>query len=151
MTAAVPSPEPASQSASKSINTFSAVFQVSIGTEEPPGITALKLSHPPMIPPQCLSMSSLNEILISSSNTPGLFTCPETANNFVPALFFLPKPANHEAPLQRIVGTTATVSTLVTVVGHPYNPAFAGNGGFILGFPCLPSKDSIKPVSSPQI
>ena len=32
-----------------------------------------------------------------------------------------------------IVGMTATVSTFVTVVGQPYNPEFAGKGGFSLG------------------
>jgi hypothetical protein len=34
------------------------------------------------------------------------------------------------------VGDTATVSTLVTVVGQPYRPTLAGNGGFNLGLPC---------------
>ena len=43
------------------------------------------------------------------------------------------------------------VSTLVTVVGHPNTPTFAGKGGFNLGLPCLPSSDSIKAVSSPQM
>lgn len=47
---------------------------------------------------------------------------------------------NQEAPLLSIVGATATVSTLVTVVGHPYSPALAGNGGFNLGFPVFPSR-----------
>jgi hypothetical protein len=32
---------------------------------------------------------------------------------------YLPKLANQLAPLLKIVGQTATVSTLVTVVGHP--------------------------------
>jgi len=32
-----------------------------------------------------------------------------------------------------MVGQTATVSTLVTVDGQPNKPAFAGNGGLILG------------------
>ena len=50
-----------------------------------------------------------------------------------------------------IVGTTATVSTLVTVVGHPYKPALAGKGGLSLGSPDLPSSELIKAVSSPQI
>jgi hypothetical protein len=50
-----------------------------------------------------------------------------------------------------MVGQTETVSTLVTVVGQPYNPTPAGNGGFTLGLPGLPSKDSIKADSSPQI
>ena len=51
-------------------------------------------------------------------------------NNFVPVLLGFPSPANHSAPRRRIVGTTAMDSTLLTVVGHPYNPTFAGNGGF---------------------
>ena len=63
------------------------------------------------------------------------------ANSLVPLLFFLPKDENQLAPLLIIVGTTATVSTLVTVVGHPYKPALAGKGGFNLGLPDFPSKD----------
>lgn len=47
------------------------------GVEEPPGITAKRLSQPPMTPPACLSMSSLRGILISSSTVQGVFTCPE--------------------------------------------------------------------------
>ena len=35
------------------------------------------------------------------------------------------------------------VSTLLTVVGQPNIPTSAGNGGFSLGFPALPSIDSI--------
>ena len=35
--------------------------------------------------------------------------------------------------LRSIVGTTAIVSTLLTIVGHPYNPTKAGKGGFNLG------------------
>ena len=42
-----------------------------------------------------------------------------------------------------LTGATATVSTLATVVGHPNTPTSAGNGGFIRGFPCLPSKLSM--------
>ena len=38
-----------------------------------------------------------------------------------------------------MVGHTATVSTFVTVVGQPYSPAFAGNGGFRRGIPYFPS------------
>ena len=30
----------------------------------------------------------------------------------------------------------AHVSTLVTVVGQPYRPTLAGNGGFNRGLPC---------------
>ena len=37
----------------------------------------------------------------------------------VPVFFSLPKDANHFPPLLRIVGTTAIVSTLLIIVGHP--------------------------------
>jgi len=59
--------------------------------------------------------------------------------SFVPELFFRPNPANQFAPRLQIVGATATVSTLATVVGHPNNPTSAGKGGFKRGFPCFPS------------
>ena len=58
---------------------------------------------------------------------------------------------NHFAPLLKIVGTTAIVSTLFTIVGHPYKPIKAGKGGFNLGCPFFPSILSNKAVSSPQI
>ncbi len=70
---------------------------------------------------------------------------------FVPVLFFLPIALNQEAPLLIIVGATAIVSTFVTVVGHPYNPAAAGKGGFNLGCPFFPSRLSKSAVSSPHI
>ena len=87
----------------------------------------------------------------SSSTTMGLFTWPLIANNLVPLLLGLPKLENHDAPLLKIVGDTAMVSTFVTVVGHPNTPTFAGKGGLRRGLPCLPSSDSIKAVSSPQM
>ena len=50
------------------------------------------------------------------------------------------------------MGTTAAiVSTLFTTVGQSYKPFTAGNGGFIRGLPLLPSNDSNKAVSSPQM
>ena len=88
---------------------------------------------------------------ISSSTVQGLLTCPEMQNSLVPALFLRPKLANQSAPRRRMVGATATVSTFVTVVGQPYRPTPAGNGGFKRGFPCLPSSDSMSAVSSPQM
>lgn len=80
----------------------------------------------------------------------GLLTCPEIQNNLVPLLLGLPKLENHSADLLIIVGQTETVSTLVTVVGHPKTPALAGKGGLTLGYPAFPSKEVIKAVSSPQ-
>merc|ERR1712046_121675 len=101
-----------------------------------------------MTPPQCLSMSSLKGILISSSTVTGLLTCPEMQKSLVPEFFGRPKDVNQDAPRRMIVGQTETVSTFVTVVGHPYKPALAGNGGFKRGRPGLPSSDSISADSS---
>ena len=80
-----------------------------------------------------------------------MFTLPEIQNIFVPVFFGLPKEENHLLPLFKIVGTTAIVSTLLIIVGHPYKPISAGKGGFSLGRPFFPSKLSSSAVSSPQI
>ena len=55
------------------------------------------------------------------------------------------------APFATMCGTTASVSTLLMVVGQPKSPAAAGNGGLIRGFPRLPSIEFISAVSSPQM
>ena len=72
---------------------------------------------------------------MDSSTTMGFLTWPEIPNSFVPRLFSLPKELNQEAPLRRMVGDTAMVSTLVTVVGQPKTPTLAGNGGLRRGLP----------------
>jgi len=63
---------------------------------------------------------------------------PDIPNSFVPELLGRPRPANQPAPLRKMVGDTATVSTFVTVVGQPNNPMLAGKGGFRRGLPCRP-------------
>merc|ERR1719225_797962 len=60
--------------------------------------------------------------------------------SLVPLFLVRPKLANQSAPRLQIVGATATVSTLVTVVGQPNTPTSAGKGGFRRGLPCLPSR-----------
>ena len=62
-----------------------------------------------------------------------MFTLPEIQKILVPVFFGLPKLENHLEPLLKIVGTTAIVSTLLTIVGQPYKPIRAGKGGFSLG------------------
>lgn len=51
-----------------------------------PGMTAKRLSQPPLTPPQCRSMSSLRGMLSSSSTVQGLFTWPLMQKSFVPVI-----------------------------------------------------------------
>src|ERR1700722_7506816 len=117
--------------------------------EEPPGITALSL-RPFHTPPQS-SIRSLKGIPMGNSKLQGLVTWPETEKIAVPPEFTGPRPANHAAPLRRMVGTVAKLWVLLMVVGLPNKPKFAGNGGLKRGLPGFPSRDSSSAVSSPQM
>ena len=119
ITAAVPRPDFWLCNQSKSMIAPSHRLAGSSGTDEPPGITALRFFQPPRTPPQWRSRSSLSPIDIASSTTQGAFTWPEMAKILVPVLLGRPKLSNQEAPRRRMVGTTAIDSTLLTVVGQP--------------------------------
>ncbi len=68
-------------------------------------------------------------------------------------MFFSLRPifANHSAPRLTMCTTHASVSTLLTIVGAPKTPDTAGKGGLMRGWPRLPSRLSMRPVSSPQM
>src|SRR5580693_299409 len=90
-----------------------------IGQDAPPGITARRLSQPPRTPPAYFSISSRIGTPSASSTTQGAFTWPEIWNSLVPVLLARPMAANHSAPRRMMVGATAILSTLLTVVGQP--------------------------------
>src|SRR6202012_741683 len=123
-----------------------------IGTDDPPATTAFK-RLPLAMPPQYSSLykNSSTGRPNSNSYTPGFLTLPPAEINLVPVL--LPTPIlAYSSPPSLMIGTTAAIdSTLFTTVGQPYKPAIAGNGGLMRGLPRLPSNDSNKAVSSPQM
>ena len=79
-----------------------------------------RLSQPPRTPPQCLSMSSRKRdahhlLDVARAGSRG----PRCSRSWCRCCSGRPKPANQAAPRRRIVGATAIVSTLLTVVGRP--------------------------------
>src|SRR4051812_44618763 len=99
-----------------------------MGTDDPPGITALSV-RPSRTPPAWPSISSRSVMDIDASYTPGRRTWPLTQYSFGPPFFSGPSWANHSGPLSTMSGTFASVSTLFTAVGQLYRPTTAGNGG----------------------
>src|SRR6185312_10588100 len=127
ITAPEPRPDPAFWIASKSMVMPIMVSPDSTGIDEPPGITAFSLW--PLRTPPAISSNSGNGVPSGISKLPGLLTWPVTEKIFGPPLLGLPRFRNQSAPLRRIAGADAKVSVLLIVVGRPYRPKPAGNGG----------------------
>src|SRR5471032_119142 len=130
------------------MSVFSMMSPGITGADDPPGITAFTdlLRTPP-----ANSSKVSNDVPSGTSKFPGRLTSPDTEKILVPPLFGLPISRYFCGPMVNRNGTAANVSVLLMVVGLPYTPKLAGNGGLKRGCPFLPSSDSSKAVSSPQI
>ena len=117
--------------------------------EGPPVCTPLNFL-PSLMPPPISKMISRRVVPMGTSTKPELFTLPVRANTFVPLESAVPMLENHSAPLVRITGMLAQVSTLLMMVGQPHSPLMAGKGGFGVGIPRSPSMERRRAVSSPQ-
>src|SRR5512139_455838 len=85
------------------------------------------------------------------STRPLFRTLPESVKILVPLLSVVPMDEYHSPPLPMMIGMFEKVSALLMTVGLPQSPATAGNGGRTLGMARLPSMDSMRAVSSPQM
>ena len=101
-------------------------------------------------PPPISKIISPNLVPIGISTKPLFLIFPARAKTFVPGLSSVPKLVNQSAPLLIISETFESVSTLFIIVGLPFKPDWAGNGGLGLGSPLPPSIEAIKAVSSPH-
>jgi len=93
--------------------------------EGPPTCTALSVRPPPTPPPMRVTISP-SESPIGTSISPPRSTLPASAKVLVPALPAVPTVRNASAPCLTIHGTIASVSTLLTRVGHARKPRSDG-------------------------
>ncbi len=87
------------------------------GVEEPPGVQNFSSLSGSRIPP-AMSSSSRRVMPSGASYWPGVLTWPEREKMPKPVDFSVPIEVNQSAPLSRIPGTDAIVSTLLTEVGR---------------------------------
>src|SRR4051812_21712653 len=76
---------------------------------------------------------------------------PDSEITLVPLLLAEPKLLYQAAPLSRITGALLKLSTLLTRVGWPHNPASAERGGFTRGIPRVPWIPYIMALASPEM
>src|ERR1035441_9686784 len=132
----------------------------------PPVCTAL-IFAPSGAPPPISSTICLRGVPIGTSIRPVVAILPASANTVVPLLLPVPMAAYQSAPLRKIGGMFARVSTLLISVGQPQRPLSAGEGGRgrggqpqrlfsagkggrVRGVPRFPSIEAMRAFSSPQ-
>src|SRR3984957_9057852 len=115
----------------------------------PPSSTACS-GLPPATPP-APSITSRSVTPKSYSYRPGTATQPDRQNSRVPVDAAVPTDANAGPPTRSTSSTESSVSTLLTAVGLPNRPDWAGNGGLFRGSARLPSSELMSAVSSPAM
>ena len=137
-----------------------------IGTDTP-GITPM--IAPSAAPPPTRCSTSFSGVPSSISATAARALCPLTVTSAVPGDAVVPRSRNQSAPLARMAGTLANVSTLFTSTGgssvspsavaistppasavaSPSSSIPRRHGGAMRGNGWRPSSTSSRPVSSP--
>jgi hypothetical protein len=151
ITAAVPRPDLRSRRLSKSIGVSMMSAPGTQGTEEPPGITASRLSQPPRMPPQWVSISSSERDRHRLFDGAGRVHVAGDAEQLGAGVV---GPAEAREPGTATAQDRRRNRDRFHVVDRrraAIKPALAGNGGFSRGWPFLPSRLSSSAVSSPQI